>query len=120
GVAILWTVFGRENKSTPEPVAAEPSDREPTRRLDGRKRADVLLAALGIGGGVWNPSLHGAFMPQFFHTYRGLTLTQAGTLAAIPTMAAIAGSLLGGVASGLAGRRRPFTWPLGLVGVGCS
>ena len=120
GVAILWTVFGRENKSTPEPVAAEPSDREPTRRLDVLKRADVLLAALGICGGVWNTSLHGAFMPQFFHTYRGLTLTQAGTLAAIPTMAAIAGSLLGGVASGLAGRRRPFTWPLGLVGVGCS
>jgi MFS family permease len=120
GVAILWTVFGRENKSTPEPVAAEPSDRERTRRLDVLKRADVLLAALGICGGVWNTSLHGAFMPQFFHTHRGLTLTQAGTLAAIPTMAAIAGSLLGGVASGLAGRRRPFTWPLGLVGVCCS
>ncbi len=107
GVAILWTVFGRENQSTPQTVAAEPAHRERTGRLDVLKRADVLLAALGICGGVWNTSLHGAFMPQFFHTHRGLTLTQAGTLAAIPT-------------TGLAGRRRPFTWPLGLVGVGCS
>ncbi len=120
GVAILWTVFGRENKSTPEAVAAESSNHGQTRRLDVLKRTDVLLAALGIFGGVWMTSLHGAFMPQFFHTHRGLTLTQAGTLAAIPTMAAIAGSLLGGVASGLAGRRRPFTWPLGLIAVGCS
>jgi MFS family permease len=120
GVAILWTVFGRENKGEPAAAAAPSSYHEPTRRLDVLKRADVQLAAVGIFGGVWTTSLHGAFMPQFFHAHRGLTLTQAGTLAAIPTIAAIAGSLLGGVASGLVGRRRPFTWPLGLFGICCS
>jgi NNP family nitrate/nitrite transporter-like MFS transporter len=120
GVAILWTIFGRENKSAPAAETAPSSYTKPAPRLDVLKRTDVLLAAVGIFGGVWTTSLHGAFMPQFFHTHRGLSLTQAGTLAAIPTIAAIAGSLLGGVASGLAGRRRPFTWPLGLIGVGCS
>lgn len=120
GVAILWTLFGREKKSSPAAAPAEPSARAAQSRLDVFKRADVLLAALGIFGGVWMTSLHGAFMPQFFHTYRGLTLPQAGRLAAIPTTAAIAGSLLGGVLSGLAGRRKPFTWPLGFVGVACA
>ena len=119
GVAILWTIFGRENKVESAALTPPPSH-VPARRMDVLKRADVLLAGVGIFGGVWTTSLHGAFMPQFFHTHRGLTLTQAGTLAAIPTIAAIAGSLLGGVASGLAGRRRPFTWPLGLFGVACS
>jgi hypothetical protein len=80
GVAILWTVFGRENKGEPAAAAAPSSYHEPTRRLDVLKRADVQLAAVGIFGGVWTTSLHGAFMPQFFHAHRGLTLTQAGTL----------------------------------------
>jgi MFS family permease len=119
GVAILWTVFGRENKSAAA-VDLQRSAPKPARSLDVLKRSDILLAALGIFGGVWMTSLHGAFMPQFFHTYRGLTLPQAGRLAAVPTTAAIAGSLLGGVFSGLAGRRKPFTWPLGLVGLACA
>ncbi|HKD65912.1 MAG TPA: MFS transporter [Candidatus Binataceae bacterium] len=120
GVAILWTIFGRENKSAPAAVSAAPSPAQPTHRLDVLKRSDVLLATLGIFGGVWMTSLHGAFMPQFFHTQRALTLSQAGRLAAIPTIAAIAGSFLGGVASGLVGRRRPFTWPLAIVGICCT
>jgi fucose permease len=117
GVAILWTIFGRENKGSP---AAAESHPQQARHLDVLKRPDVLLATIGIFGGVWMTSLHGAFMPQFFHTYRGLTLPQAGRLAAVPTTAAIVGSLLGGVASGLVGRRRPFTWPLALIGMGCT
>jgi MFS family permease len=120
GVAILWTIFGRENKTAAAAAPAESSHQGQTRTLDVLRRSDILLAALGIFGGVWMTSLHGAFMPQLFHTYRGLTLPHAGRLAAIPTMAAIAGSLLGGVFSGLAGRRKPFTWPLGLVGIGCA
>jgi MFS family permease len=120
GVAILWTIFGRENKSASAAVTVQSADPEPARHLDVLKRPDILLAAAGIFGGVWMTSLHGAFMPQFFHTYRGLTLAQAGRLAAVPTMAAIGGSLLGGVFSGLAGRRKPFTWPLGLVGIACA
>ena len=121
GVAALWTILGHENQGPPSPAAAPEAPQARARlSLDVIKRADVLWAALGIFGGVWSTSLAGAFMPQFFHTYRGLTLTQAGTLAAIPTLAAIAGSLLGGVASGLAGRRKPFTWPLALIGVSCS
>ncbi len=119
GVALLWTIFGRENQSAPAPVpAAEPRHRRPS--LDVLKRHDVLWAGVGMFGGVWTTSLCGAFMPQFFHAYRGLTLTQAGTLASLPTLAAIPGSLLGGVASGLAGRRKPFTWPLALVGIICT
>ena len=98
--------------------AAEPRHRRPS--LDVLKRHDVLWAGVGMFGGVWTTSLCGAFMPQFFHAYRGLTLTQAGTLASLPTLAAIPGSLLGGVASGLAGRRKPFTWPLALVGIICT
>jgi MFS family permease len=121
GVAILWTVFGREKRTASTPAVAEGSHRERARMgLDVLMRRDVLMATLGIFGGVWGVSLSGAFMPQFFHVNRGLTLTQSGTLASIPTLAAIAGSLLGGVASGLAGRRKPFTWPLGLVGVACA
>jgi MFS family permease len=121
GVAILWTVFGREKRGAPAPATAKGSLREcaPT-RLEVLLRRDVLMATLGIFGGVWGVSLSGAFMPQFFHIHRSLTLTQAGTLASIPTLAAIAGSLLGGVASGVAGRRKPFTWPLGLIGVACA
>jgi MFS family permease len=119
GVALLWTIFGRENQSASAPVpAAAPRQRRPT--LNVLKRADVLWAGVGMFGGVWTTSLCGAFMPQFFHAYRGLTLTQAGTLASLPTLAAIPGSLLGGVASGLAGRRKPFTWPLALVGIICT
>jgi MFS family permease len=120
GVAILWTIFGRENKVSTVPAPVPSSHQQSARRLDVLKRRDVLLAAVGIFGGVWMTSLHGAFMPQFFHTYRGLTLTQAGALAAIPTTAAIAGSLLGGVASGLVGRRRPFMFPLAMIGMVCT
>jgi MFS family permease len=116
GVALLWTLLGRENQRL---TGATSESRHPRTRLnlDVIKRPDVLWAGVGIFGGVWTTSLCGAFMPQFFHTYRGLTLTQAGTLAALPTLAAIPGSLLGGVASGLAGRRKPFTWPLALGGI---
>ena len=121
GVAILWTILGRENNAgaAAAPASTAPAHDARTRRRVLR-RADIMLATLGIFGGVWGTSLHGAFMPQFLHTYRRLSLTQAGTLAAVPTLAAIGGSLIGGVASGLVGRRRPFTWPLGLVGVGCE
>ncbi len=114
GVALLWTVLGRENPSASATMAAvEPGHPRARLNLDVMKRPDVLWAGVGIFGGVWTTSLCGAFMPQFFHTYRGLTLTQAGTLAALPTLAAIPGSLLGGVASGLAGRRNPLPgrWP---------
>jgi MFS family permease len=120
GVAILWTLFGRENNPTPASAITQSQHPAHTQRLDVLKRTDVMLAAVGIFGGVWTTSLHGAFMPQFFHSYRGLTLPQAGRLAAIPTTAAIAGSLLGGVASGVVGRRRPFTWPLALIGIICA
>lgn len=119
GVALLWTILGREKRDAVAP-AAQSQKAQARTRLDILKRADVLWAGLGIFGGVWTTSLASAFMPQFFHTYRALTLTQAGSLASIPTLAAIAGSLLGGVLSGLAGRRKPFTWPLGLIAVGCS
>jgi MFS family permease len=121
GVAILWTIFGRENRGTAAPAAVlEPRSEQPRIRLDVMKRPDVLMAMFGICGGVWLTSLTGAFMPQFFHMHRGLTLTQAGFLASIPTLAAIPGSLLGGVLSGLAGRRKPFTWPLALIGISCT
>jgi MFS family permease len=117
GVALLWTVLGRE-RAGPKPTAAARSPLGATRESVVRevvKMRDILLVAIGLFGGMWVFQLYATFLPQYFREYRAMGLTQASTLTAVLPLAGIFAAVGGGFATGITGLRKPFTWPVSLL-----
>lgn len=123
-VATAWMIFGREHKShftTPHPSISS-IERGSTLTEVTRMR-DVLLMAAGLFGGQWVFQLYSAFLPEFFTTFRSMTLTEASAMTAVLPFAGIFAAIGGGCGfgTGLSGLRKPFLWPVAyLTLVGCA
>ncbi|HEY6419194.1 MAG TPA: MFS transporter [Candidatus Binataceae bacterium] len=120
-VAIAWTIFGREHKSR---FAAPDASAAPVERgsalAEVMRMRDVLLIAAGLFGGMWVFQLYTAFLPQYFTTFRAMTLSQASTMTAVLPLTGIFAAMAGGFGTGLSGLRKPFMWPVAILTlVGC-
>jgi len=124
GVALLWTVFGREHRSETSvsaPGALEAPAERGSALMEVAKMRNVLLIAAGLFGGMWVFQIYTAFLPEFFRTYRGMTLSQASLMTQVLPFAGLFAALSGGIGTGMSGLRKPFTWPIAFTNlVGCT
>ena len=124
GVALLWTLLGREHRvetavATPSAIEA-PAERG-SALMEVAKMRDVLLIAAGLFGGMWVFQIYTAFLPEFFRTYRGMTLSQASLMTQVLPLTGLFAALGGGIGTGMSGLRKPFTWPIAFASlVGCA
>ena len=120
-VALLWTVLGRERHAirAVEPIASAPA--QSSNLLEVIKMRDVKLIACGLFGGMWVFQLYTAFLPEYFHTVRGMDLSAASSMTAVLPLTGMFASLGGGIGTGVTGLRKPFTWPVAICTLlGCA
>jgi len=120
-VALLWTVLGRERHAirAVEPVENAPA--QGSNLLEVIKMRDVKLIACGLFGAMWVFQLYTAFLPEFFHTVRGMDLRAASSMTAVLPLTGMFASLGGGIGTGVTGLRKPFTWPVAITTLlGCA
>ena len=124
GVALLWTLFGREHRSETSvsaPGAVEAPAERGSALMEVAKMRNVLLIAAGLFGGMWVFQIYTAFLPEFFRTYRAMTLSQASLMTQVLPLAGLFAALGGGIGTGILGLRKPFTWPIAFTSlVGCA
>ncbi|MGA7872240.1 MAG: MFS transporter [Candidatus Binatus sp.] len=126
GVALLWTLFGREHQGrysvpppTPGPIEA-PAERG-SALMEVAKMRNVLLIAAGLFGGMWVFQIYTAFLPEFFRTYRGMSLSEASLMTQVLPFTGLFAALGGGIGTGMSGLRKPFTWPIAFATLfGCA
>jgi MFS transporter, CP family, cyanate transporter len=111
-VALLWTVLGRERRSTATSGHQGPSSSNLSEVLRMR---GVILMSIALFGGLWAFQIYTSFLPEFFREYRGLGLEQASTLTGLLPLTGIFAAGLGGIASGMLGLRKPFLWPMAIL-----
>jgi len=124
GVALLWTLFGRERRLETSLSAQDTVD-APVERgsalMEVAKMRNVVLIAAGLFGGMWVFQIYTAFLPEFFRTYRAMTLAQASLMTQVLPLAGLFAALGGGIGTGMSGLRKPFTWPIAFTSlVGCA
>ncbi len=124
GVALLWTLFGRERRSETSlsaPGAVEAPAVRGSALMEVAKMRNVLLIAAGLFGGMWVFQIYTAFLPEFFRTYRAMTLSQASLMTQVLPLAGLFAALGGGIGTGILGLRKPFSWPIAATNlVGCA
>lgn len=124
GVALLWTIFGREHRSETSvsaPGAVEAPAERGSALMEVAKMRNVLLIAAGLFGGMWVFQIYTAFLPEFFRTYRAMTLSQASLMTQVLPFAGLFAALGGGIGTGMSGLRKPFTWPIAFTSlIGCA
>lgn len=118
-IAILWTLLGRT--PTHDLARAEASHLADANALrEVLRMSEVRVIAIALASGMWVFQLYSAFLPEYFQTIRGLTLEQSGNLTALIPLAGIFAAVAAGLATGVIGLRRPFTYPMqALFGLGC-
>jgi len=120
GVALLWTILGRQG--TPAPVATQVENAVAggSALLEVMKMRNVQLIAIGLFGGMWVFQLYTAFLPQFFRVFRAMSLAEASLLTQVLPLTGFFAVLAGGFGTALSGLRKPFTWPIAIFTlVGC-
>src|SRR5258708_34374887 len=124
GVALLWTILGREHRTeitTPAPGAIEAPAERGSALMEVAKMRNVLLIATGLFGGMWVFQIYTAFLPEFFRSYRGMSMAEASLMTQVLPFTGLFAALLGGIGTGMSGLRKPFTWPIAFATlVGCA
>ena len=125
GVALLWTLFGREHRGETAAPAPGVTEAPPAERgsalMEVAKMRNVLLIAAGLFGGMWVFQIYTAFLPEFFRTYRGMTLAEASLMTQVLPFTGLFAALAGGIGTGMSGLRKPFTWPIAFTTlIGCA
>ncbi|MGH7986026.1 MAG: CynX/NimT family MFS transporter [Candidatus Binataceae bacterium] len=116
-VAVLWIILGRRRQSEAVQVAEV---RAPSSFPQVVRMREVVLVAIALFGGLWVFQLYTAFLPEFFHVMRGLSLSQSSNLTAVLPLTGIFGALAGGIGTSVVGLRRPFLWPMAVLTlIGC-
>jgi CP family cyanate transporter-like MFS transporter len=110
--AILWTVLGRQPRST---AAAGHQAHSPSNLSEVLRMRGVILMSIALFGGLWVFQIYTSFLPEFFREYRGLGLEEASTLTGLLPLTGIFAAGIGGVASGMVGLRKPFLWPMAIL-----
>jgi MFS family permease len=120
GVALLWTILGRQGTTAPVPTEVENYVASESALIEVMKMRNVLLIAIGLFGGMWVFQLYTAFLPQFFRGFRGMSLAEASLLTQVLPLTGFFAVLGGGFGTALTGLRKPFTWPIAIFTlVGC-
>jgi MFS family permease len=118
GVALAWSIFGRERRfarELPAAVGSVPVLGELIRRRE------VRLTAAAVFGAMWVFQFYTAFLPQYFHGIREMSLTEASRLTALLPLSGILGSIGAGVGTAITRLRKPFTWPVAFCPLlGCA
>src|SRR5208282_1271598 len=121
---LLWTIFGRGHRSETRgsaPGAVEAPAERGSALMEVAKMRNVLLIAAGLFGGMWVFQLYTAFLPEYFRTYRAMTLSQASLMTQVLPIAGLFAALGGGFGTAMSGLRKPFTWPIAVTNlVGCA
>jgi MFS transporter, CP family, cyanate transporter len=124
GVAVLWTLLGREHRSeamTPTPIVVETPAQRESALAEVAKMRNVLLIAGGLFGGMWVFQIYTAFLPEFFRTYRGMSMGEASLMTQVLPFTGLFAALGGGIGTGMSGLRKPFTWPIAFATlIGCA
>jgi CP family cyanate transporter-like MFS transporter len=124
GVALLWTIFGREHRteiSIPTANAIEAPAERGSALMEVAKMRNVLLIAAGLFGGMWVFQIYTAFLPEFFRTYRGMSMAEASLMTQVLPFTGLFAALGGGIGTGMSGLRKPFTWPIAFATLlGCA
>jgi CP family cyanate transporter-like MFS transporter len=124
GVALLWTIFGREHRSeiiAPASDAIEDAAERGSALMEVAKMRNVLLIAAGLFGGMWVFQIYTAFLPEFFRSYRGMTMAEASMMTQVLPLTGLFAALGGGIGTGMSGLRKPFTWPIAFATlIGCA
>jgi CP family cyanate transporter-like MFS transporter len=124
GVAALWTLLGREHRSeaaVPMPSAIEAPAERGSALAEVAKMRNVLLIAAGLFGGMWVFQIYTAFLPEFFRTYRGMSLAEASLMTQVLPFTGLFAAVGGGIGTGMSGLRKPFTWPIAFATLlGCA
>jgi MFS transporter, CP family, cyanate transporter len=124
GVALLWTLFGREHhgaSSITAPSAVEAPAERGSALMEVAKMRNILLIAGGLFGGMWVFQIYTAFLPEFFRTYRGMSLAEASLMTQVLPFTGLFAALGGGIGTGMSGLRKPFTWPIAFTTLfGCA
>jgi MFS family permease len=124
GVAVLWTIFGREHRgeiAVAAPGAIEAPAERGSALMEVAKMRNVLLVAAGLFGGMWVFQIYTAFLPEFFRSYRGMSLAEASMMTQVLPFTGLFAALGGGIGTGMSGLRKPFTWPIAFTTlVGCA
>jgi CP family cyanate transporter-like MFS transporter len=124
GVALLWTIFGRERRTETivvVPNAAEAPAERGSALMDVMRMRNVLLIAGGLFGGMWVFQIYTAFLPEFFRTYRGMSMAEASLMTQVLPFTGLFAALAGGIGTGMSGLRKPFTWPIAFTTlIGCA
>jgi MFS transporter, CP family, cyanate transporter len=124
GVAVLWTLLGREHRSeavAPAPSATETPAQRESALAEVAKMRNVLLIAGGLFGGMWVFQIYTAFLPEFFRTYRGMSMAEASLMTQVLPFTGLFAALGGGIGTGMSGLRKPFTWPIAFTTlIGCA
>jgi len=124
GVALLWTILGREHRTeitTPAPGAIEAPAERGSALMEVAKMRNVLLIAAGLFGGMWVFQIYTAFLPEFFRSYRGMSMAEASLMTQVLPFTGLFAALGGGIGTGMSGLRKPFTWPIAFATlVGCA
>jgi MFS family permease len=120
-VALLWTIFGYERRNPTVEAATAASAEKRSALGEVVRIREIILLSIGLFGGMWVFQLYTAFLPQYFHEYRGLGLREASDLTSWLPVFGMVSALGGGLGTGLTGLRKPFTWPVGICTlVGCA
>ena len=116
-IALLWTMFGKPILRHTE-ATGHAADAGAMREVLGMR--DIRVIAIALASGMWVFQLYSAFLPEFFHTVRGFSLEEAGSMTALVPFAGVFAAAGAGVMTGAIGRRRPFTYPMQMLfGLGC-
>jgi predicted MFS family arabinose efflux permease len=110
--AILWTLLGRQRRS---PAASDHQTHSSINLREVLRMRGVILMSIALFGGMWVFQLYTSFLPEFFRRYRGLGLEEASTLTGLLPLTGIFAAMLGGIANGILGLRKPFLWPLAIL-----
>ncbi len=113
-IAILWAVLGNQTKLVRQPAQRNRDKRLEMLRSVVRDR-EVRLLCIADVCDMWSFNFLSSYLPTYYVTEVGLSLSQASNLTAIFPVAGI----IAGVGCGLwmikTGLRKPFTWPMHLM-----
>ena len=89
--------------------------------MEVARMRNVLLIAGGLFGGMWVFQIYTAFLPEFFRSYRGMSLAEASLMTQVLPFTGLFAALGGGIGTGMSGLRKPFTWPIAFATLlGCA
>lgn len=114
--AIGWLLLGRTapSETSLAPHASIDTDVKAVENsvLQAARRREVWLLTIAMAGHTWAFNTVSTFLPSWFESMYNLDKAAAGNITSILPAAGIAGGLLCGLATGAAGLRKPFMWPV--------